>query len=233
MTTTNEQKLLESVLKRDRAEAQRLIALNPDLDRHGETAIHDPSLVKRSKPNARGTFTIDDGNFNMPAYRVEGKTALYIATANDDAEMVRLLLEAGANPNVPISGGLHPLSIAADTGSRDEICTLLLKHGADPNVRSPYGNSTPLMKRASIGNQFRLVSLMLEKGGDAALRDDQGRTALDYAKMRGGYRAAFREAPLRMIFFAAMDPKGLFIEAPRDVIETRRTIRLLEKSMKP
>lgn len=69
--------------------------------------------------------------------------ALVIATDNGDVAMVRILLEAGANPNQEKGySALTPLHIAAEKGAT-EIATLLLKHGADIHGETSYGQ-TPI-----------------------------------------------------------------------------------------
>jgi ankyrin repeat protein len=232
---STEQKLIEAVAARDYDTVRALIALKPDLDYIGAEPVHDPALVTKT-PTGSGAFIIDDANFNTPGYRVSGKTPLYIAVSNDDLKMVSLLLEAGANPDKPIDGGLHPLTIAAETALHDEITELLLHKGANPNVRSPYGEGTPLTVRAGIGHQFALVALMLEKGADPALRDKQGRTALDCARGRlegGGVSEYIRQQPLRAFFHAIAAPKEFFIDTTRDYYETKRTVKLLAKAMRP
>jgi ankyrin repeat protein len=232
---STEQKLIEAVAARDYDTVRALIALKPDLDYIGQAPTHDPALVTQT-PTGTGGFLIDDANFNTPGYRVSGKTPLYIAVSNDDLKMASLLLEAGANPDKPIDGGLHPLTIAAETALHDGITELLLRKGANPNVRSPYGDATPLAVRAGIGHQFALIALMLEKGADPALRDSQGRTALDRARERlegGGIGGYILHSPLRAFFHAVAAPKDFFVDSARDYYETKRTVKLLAKAMRP
>src|SRR5215469_10971108 len=47
----------------------------------------------------------------------DGLTALHFAAQADDAAMLRLLLEAGANPNAADRYGTTPLHLAATNGS--------------------------------------------------------------------------------------------------------------------
>jgi ankyrin repeat protein len=78
--------------------------------------------------------------------RDQGFTPLHSAVATDageaTAEIVRLLLEAGADPNAKSHEGGTPLHSAAFTGDL-EIAEVLLAYGADPNATDPKGH-TPL-----------------------------------------------------------------------------------------
>ncbi len=78
--------------------------------------------------------------------RDQGFTPLHSAVATDageaTAEIVRLLVEAGADPNAKSNEGGTPLHSAAFTGDL-EIAELLLAYGADPAETDPKG-LTPL-----------------------------------------------------------------------------------------
>ena len=82
-----------------------------------------------------------------PVRREYGTTPLYLASVGGQTEVARLLMEAGASPNIESSGdgwaGL-PLCAAACWGHTDTVRELLA-HGADPNLREDYGTgSSPL-----------------------------------------------------------------------------------------
>ena len=71
------------------------------------------------------------------------------AAANDDLELVRALIKAGANVKLKNQFGTTALTEAAIIGSAP-IIDALLKAGADPNTRNPEGE-TPLMAVARSG----------------------------------------------------------------------------------
>lgn len=55
--------------------------------------------------------------------------------------VMKLLLEKGLDPN-PKSGGMSPLSTAVVAGNAPvEVVALLIKHGADPNLKDATGKS--------------------------------------------------------------------------------------------
>lgn len=90
-------------------------------------------------------------------------TALYRATMAGRAEVVKLLLEAGADPTLrfPNSHSLiHPLQVAAKFG-RAEILDMFLENGADPNA--PGIDSTALHV-ATVSNKPEIVDRLIEAG---------------------------------------------------------------------
>ncbi len=101
-------------------------------------------------------------------------------------DMVRLLLDGGANPNV--LGGVeaqglvctYALMEAAANGHQDMV-RLLLDNGADINVTGGYTYATALMEAAANGREA-VMSLLLDKGADPNIRNTGGDTALDWAK---------------------------------------------------
>jgi len=76
---------------------------------------------------------------------------IHSATAHRDpgvsAELVRTLLDSGADPNVTQAGGWTPLHAAAAHG-REEIAKLLVEHGASLQARSEDGRTPLEMARA-------------------------------------------------------------------------------------
>ena len=78
-------------------------------------------------------------------------TALHSAVSRMRTEVVRLLLAAGANPNVRQSHGWTPLHGAAHNGDRTTVAALL-DAGADPTATNDEGRS---------------VLELAEEGGDA------------------------------------------------------------------
>ena len=65
----------------------------------------------------------------------DGITTLMIASREGKSEIVKTLLEKGAQVNMQDTYGLTALSFASQMG-RTEIVKLLLDKGADPNLKS-------------------------------------------------------------------------------------------------
>ena len=70
----------------------------------------------------------------------QGETPLKIAVVRQDAQLVRDVLEAGADPNAKGEDDYTPLHHAAGRESI-EIVRLLLEHGASTNVADIYGHT--------------------------------------------------------------------------------------------
>lgn len=61
-------------------------------------------------------------------------------------EVIRMLLAAGANPNIPEGEGVTALTVAAEAGHL-EVVKALLAAGADKNYRTPEGTALELAIR--------------------------------------------------------------------------------------
>ena len=70
-------------------------------------------------------------------------TALHMATASGSAEVVKLLLDAGAQVNAQDIRGMTPLMWSVSTDRpQPQVVSLLLAKGADASVKSNVGEST-------------------------------------------------------------------------------------------
>jgi len=79
-----------------------------------------------------------------------------------------------------------PLAAAIAKGDIEAV-KKFIEYGADVNEKS--NGMTPLMIAARY-NQVAIIKLLLEKGADAKTVNDNGLTALKYAKMSNAQEAA-------------------------------------------
>ncbi len=97
------------------------------------------------------------------------------------AEVVRLLLEAGADVNATgddvLRGRATALSLAV---RRPDVAKLLIDAGAVMNARDSSGE-TPLMSAASDGSS-ESVQLLLKAGAEVNAKDPSGKTPLSFAE---------------------------------------------------
>lgn len=93
-----------------------------------------------------------------------------------DAEMVRELLAAGADPLVSAGKGLTPLHTYSREGN-SEIVVVLLDAGVNVDVRDEGGN-TPLCQAAAYG-RTDTARVLLERGADVNVQTNNSHTPLD------------------------------------------------------
>lgn len=110
-----------------------------------------------------------------------GDTALAVAIGNMQYDVAKLLIEAGANVDIPISGETEEsLLMRAATDSPKMTETIVKKNSSLVNKRNNQGE-TPLMVAARYGSPESLKILM-NAGADPTLRNNKGQTAQEIAK---------------------------------------------------
>jgi ankyrin repeat protein len=102
----------------------------------------------------------------------------YLAGRPASVEELSRLIGRGADVNHSGYRGATPLDNAAKNGKTEQV-RLLLSRGADPNKTIQRG-LTPLMGAAHAGD-LQSIRLLLEAGADVDAKDDEGKSALDWA----------------------------------------------------
>jgi ankyrin repeat protein len=128
----------------------------------------------------------------------DGSTALHWAAYRDDAEMVKLLLGAGANVNAATrEGAITPLFMACASGDA-AIVGALLAAGADPNTVKSNG-TTALMIAAESGGTDA-VKMLVDHGANVNAKETvHGQTALMFAAAQN------REGVVRLLVARGAD----------------------------
>ncbi len=119
-------------------------------ERVRELLDQDPTLVNR----------LSDYNSGY----IGGGAPIKNAAARGHIEIVRFLLERGADPNLPEEGIApqgHALYSAA-ANSHFEVAKLLLEHGADPNAE--VESSADTLSRAIMNEDQKMIDLLCEHG---------------------------------------------------------------------
>jgi ankyrin repeat protein len=110
----------------------------------------------------------------------DGATALHWAAYNDDLEMLKMLLAAGADVKATTrEGAITPLLMAC-VGGNAAMIEALLNAGADAN--SKKANGTTALMTASASGSAEAVKVLLDHGADVNARESaHGQTALMFA----------------------------------------------------
>ena len=112
---------------------------------------------------------------------------IQLAADNGHSEVIKLLLQAGADVNAPHEKvQATPLQYAAAAGRLDAVRVLLAAHAKVDAVDNQ--GRTPLMWAASKG-QVPVIQELLQHGADANLKAHNGWTALKYAQRQGNTQA--------------------------------------------
>ena len=143
---------------------------------NGETAL---IVALREDSPKVVAFLLTQRSVKVEQRNPQGESPLMIAAIKGRLASAKRLIQRGAEVN---KTGWTPLHYAASRAEPDsvEMVGLLLEHHAYIDAESP-NRSTPLMLAAMYGHAD-VVRLLLEEGADPSLRNEQGLTAVDFAR---------------------------------------------------
>ena len=129
-----------------------------------EMAVYKTELAKGSVTSQ--LHRIKNIIANIPDINIsdqQGYTYLMIAVMQYKTDIVKLLLEAGADPNCGRKDGVRPLSVVflKNTDNLEEIIRLLIEYGADPSLADKPGQTA--FDFAEITNADAHLIKMLEQ----------------------------------------------------------------------
>lgn len=179
--------ILHAAVCRERWPVVELLLRHPDIDVNardtiGRTALFHAVLASDSKSAVE--LLVQRGA-DVNARNDLGMTALIwqAAQPNDvDLCVAEILLNAGAEVDAKDSEGCTAL-LNAVCYDHVALADMLLSHGADVTMRTPYGKT--LLHEASAD----MVRVLLQHGADIAERMEAGRTALHGAVELGDIHA--------------------------------------------
>nr|WP_255419730.1 ankyrin repeat domain-containing protein [Wolbachia endosymbiont of Diaphorina citri] len=136
-------------------------------------------------------FDKREGNAEIDVFDVRNQTPMHYAVNNKKLEIVKLLLELGADVNSARVGQnsmkLSPVHIAVSNTNYDErdLCLDILKCLIkEPNAQvnlQDYENKTPL----HYAERLKTIEVLLTREDiDPLVKDDSGKTPFDYAENR-------------------------------------------------
>lgn len=121
-------------------------------------------------------------NFTIDGMDHKGMTCLMKAAINNFEDIVRILINFGANPRLQNEKGDTALSLAC-INENFQICERLIISKADINQMDPMGR-TPLLKCAHYNSKPEILQLLIDHGADSNICDYEGYTLLHFAALR-------------------------------------------------
>jgi len=111
-----------------------------------------------------------------------GVTVLMYASYNGEIEIVKYLIDNGANINLQSKHdgkyGFSALTEASRNG-HIEVVKYLIDNGADINLQINYGYTALI--EASRNGHIEVIKYLIDNGADINIQDRSGKTALIYA----------------------------------------------------
>jgi ankyrin repeat protein len=144
--------------------------------------------TKEYHPGRRWLYSLGDVSW----VDMTGQTAFLRAALSGDTKVMRLLLERGADPNIPTLAGTTALMAAAGvnwtvaqtfTWSKEallEAVKICLEHGADVNATNSMG-LTAIMGAANRGSDD-IIQFLVDHGARLDVKDASGRTPVTWAE---------------------------------------------------
>jgi ankyrin repeat protein len=111
-----------------------------------------------------------------------GRTPLAFAARNGHSSIIHSLIKAGANPDSWDKDHMTPLHLATKYQLTPAV-KLLLRLGANPNIKGGWGEYTPLHIAAQ-NNSVAITKELLKFGANKKIRDGLFDTAYDLACKR-------------------------------------------------
>ena len=127
-----------------------------------------------------------------------GLTALHNTISRRHFDIMRILIERGANVNVKDRDGLTPLHYATSDGHTD-IAQILLEKGANVNEKNSGGFTA--LHYATFWGYLDIVPILLDRGANVNGKDNIDYTPLHYAAYHG------RADIVRLLLKGGADPK--------------------------
>jgi ankyrin repeat protein len=169
-------------------------APNPRTDEEIDSIVLIRDLLDRgADPNGRTLkrkLWFSPSSHDQTWVDPKGSTPFFRAAASSDVEAMKVLVERGADPNLPSAGGTTPLIVAAGLGWVGNFSSnapgqwmnavkFCLEHGADINAADTKGYTA--LHGAAVRGDNAMVKFLVEKGAKVDAVTKAGDTVADMA----------------------------------------------------
>jgi len=163
-------------------------------DQRGQTPLHQAAQLGRVEI---ARLFVESGA-DVNSFDAEDRTPLHWsvlygtdrAGINNSTELAFLLMGKGARIETVKKNGVTPLMTVVSRGLT-ELAGAFLRRGGDVKALEP-GTGRTLLHLAALNGHGDMAELLLNAGVDGAVRDQTGKTALDYAVEHGQPTVALR-----------------------------------------
>eukprot|EP01029_Cantina_marsupialis_P000297 TRINITY_DN10249_c0_g1_i1.p1 TRINITY_DN10249_c0_g1~~TRINITY_DN10249_c0_g1_i1.p1 ORF type:complete len:647 (+),score=104.50 TRINITY_DN10249_c0_g1_i1:1658-3598(+) len=213
--------LFDAVLKgsQNMTMIDHLISLGADIDHRDyneRTVVDDLAeavliTTNHKKPSSKRFLDINENENYIPMLkkmllfkprinepRSDGRTIIYDVLIENNLDLIKVLVNAGADLNVIDRNNVTPLAYLVDKGlqitnQREkenflERLVFVLKYRIDVNTIDEDGRT--VIHKAVLANNIEVVEKLLTKKLDLNIKDKQGRTALHHTQWKGNYKIA-------------------------------------------
>ena len=192
-----------------------------------------------SKPDkCTGDSTETRTNFTMQWLFEDGATPFLRAAQSGDVELMKLLLDHGANPKIFTAHNVTPLAVAAGIGWVEgvtyewspeqnlEAVKMCLDLGIDPNIADDEGRTA--LHGAAHKGRLEVIQMLVDRGADLNAHDGGSRDSvngallgktwipLDWARglVRVGVQSAIAHPEAAALLTKLMTERGMPIPPP-------------------
>ncbi|XP_050505193.1 ankyrin-1-like isoform X1 [Diabrotica virgifera virgifera] len=151
-----------------------------EVDSSGLTALHVATFSQHKKV---AKYLLAHGADLNAIETYQQETPLNISTGINDHEMVRLLIEAGANMQCLDISGNMPIHIAAKKGYLN-IVECFLENGINVDILNEISKMTPL-HMAACGGYIEVVDYLLLNNANVHLKDCRSRSSIHHGVLGG------------------------------------------------
>lgn len=157
-----------------------------------------PIILFREEYKENSSLVKDNINVNMR--HLLGWTPLMLAAVNGHYEIVKILLEAGADPNLgeeyinpkrtAAEKGLHPMegtylhnNVSLNENNSEYLVLMMREEEFSTSLSSKASfRGFTALHYAALGDNFEIAKLLIEKGANPIAENEAGHIPLLYAK---------------------------------------------------